>query len=444
MKIFLLLILLLSAGLAPCHGAWWWPFGSSKSSKPELSPMDKPKPIKESTHAPRPEDKPSVERLEKMAKEGNPNAQLALGKIYFEGLVNKKPDHKKAFKLFMAAAVQDSPQAMFNVGLCYDGGFGVNKNLLEAMRWYHKAADAGVPEAQINAAIAAEQRGDYQTAMKYLRLRAAQGDTPAMYKVAIFLLNGLGEPTNPAEAVSYLLEASRRGNSRAQVRLADCYQQGLGIERNYAEMFNWLTLAAQDGDPEAQTKLGYCYQKGYGTKPNADLAFSWFKNASAAAYGPSYIYLGDCYRYGDGTACDLGKAFECYRAAAEQAEAIGAFNLAIAYSDGIGTQKDATEALRWMRKAAEQGLAFAQIQLGLYLQQGYGLTAPAPKEAIGWFEKAAEQQEPLAMLQLATCYLQGIGTPVDLEAARKWLSQAAAGGNRQAISLYSEHFGSQP
>ncbi len=440
----LLLFLLLLLGTMPCYSAWWWPFNTKRDTKPELSTMDKPKPIMHSDHAPRPEDKVSVERLEKMAKNGNPNAQLALGKIYFEGLVKKKQDHKKAFQLFMAAAIQDSPQAMFNVGLCYDGGFGVKKNLLEALRWYHKAADAGVPEAQINAAIAAEQRGDYPTALKYLRLRATQGDTPAMYKVAIFLLNGLGAPANPEEAVSYLLEASRRGNSRAQVRLADCYQQGLGIERNYAEMFNWLTLAAQDGDPEAQAKLGYCYQKGYGTKQNADLAYSWFKNASATSYGPALIYLGDCYRYGDGTACDLGKAFECYRAAAEQGEAIGAFNLAMAYNDGIGTQENATEAVRWMRKAAEQNLAFAQIQLGIYLQTGYGMSAPAPQEAIAWFEKAAKQHEPLAMLQLATCYLQGLGTAKDPAAAREWLSKAAAAGNRNAISLYSEHFGKQP
>ncbi|NLZ63153.1 MAG: sel1 repeat family protein, partial [Lentisphaerae bacterium] len=278
LKFFLLLSCCISLSL---HASWWWPFGKKKApEKPTVSDVDKRPPIKVSDRAPSKEDTVSVERLQKLAKDGNSNAQLALGKIYFEGLVGQKQDYDKAFELFTQSADQGNPQAMFNIGLCYEGGFGVKKNPKEALRWYYQAADAGVPEAQINAAVAAEQRGDYEKALHYLKIRANAGDTAAMNKVASFLLNGLGTPENPQEAVSYLLEASRRGNSRAQVRLADCYQRGVGVERNYLEMFNWLTLAAQDGDPEAQAKLGYCYQKGLGIAANSDLAFTWFKTAA--------------------------------------------------------------------------------------------------------------------------------------------------------------------
>ena len=37
-------------------------------------------------------------------------------------------------------------KSLFNVGTCYDMGWGVEKNRAEAMKWYRKAADQGLPE----------------------------------------------------------------------------------------------------------------------------------------------------------------------------------------------------------------------------------------------------------------------------------------------------------
>ena len=34
------------------------------------------------------------------------------------------------------------------VGFLYQNGWGVKQNYAEALRWYHKAADQGTPEAQ--------------------------------------------------------------------------------------------------------------------------------------------------------------------------------------------------------------------------------------------------------------------------------------------------------
>ena len=421
--------------------AWWWPFGGKKSKPISSQPdLGKRAPIKVSDKPTGKEDQVSVERLQKLAKNGNANAQVALGKIYFDGLLEQKQNHKKAFELFTQAAEQGSPQAMFNLGLCYDGGFGIKKNQAEALRWYNQAAETGLPEAQLSAAILAERSGDYATALHFLKLRANAGDTGAMHRVASFLLNGLGGPANPEEAISYLLEAARQGDSRSQVLLADCYQSGIGVERNYHEMFNWLTLAAQDGDPEAQAKLGYCYQKGLGIAANPELAYSWFKTAATAAYGPALVHLGDCYRYGDGTALDYQKAYESYRSAAELNEPSGAFNLAVAYSEGMGAEMSETEAFKWMKKAADENLALAQIQLGLYLQRGYGIDKADPQLALEYFQKAALLDEPLAMLQSAKCYMEGTGTEKNPEKAKYWLAKAAALGNREALTLYEQYF----
>ncbi len=429
---------------AESFGSWWWPFGGKKKTVVTDPAQFYPDGEIPAAIAPRTkeyvptrqEDGVSVKHLQELAKAGNANAMLTLGKIFFEGRAGQKKDYVKAHSYFLQAAQQDNPQGMFNVAICYDAGYGVTRNMDEAIRWYYKAADYGVPEAQANASNAAEQRGDYASALKYLRMLADSGNSAAMVKAASYLQSGLGGPINDELAAQYLLNAASKGNRRAQVRLADCYQTGRGVTRNYEEMFSWLTLAAQDGDAEAQAKLGYCYQNGIGTIHNASQAFNWYEAASESGYAPALVSLGDCYRDGYGTAMDRQTAFSCYRQAAEQGEAIGEFSLAVAYHDGIGTPKDMQQARHWMELAANHGLVMAQVEMGLFLSGKYP-EIPADREASKtWFEMAAAQHDPAGMFQLAVCYLADEkATAEERTKANDLLKQAADKGYEPAIRL---------
>ena len=44
------------------------------------------------------------------------------------------------------AADMGVAKSLFNIGTCYDMGWGVEKNREEALKWYRKAADQGLPE----------------------------------------------------------------------------------------------------------------------------------------------------------------------------------------------------------------------------------------------------------------------------------------------------------
>ena len=180
-----------------CEASWYWPFVKKKDPStikdPTFDEDHQPGMPRQKIRAPeKKEDTISVEHLEKLAKQGNPNAQLALGKIYFEGRAGQKQDYHKALDLFQKAAQKGNGPAMFNIGLCYDGGFGVRKSLENALKWYRKAADVGVPEAQAKVAAIAENTGDFRTAMIYLRMRADGGDAVCMRKLATFILNEIG------------------------------------------------------------------------------------------------------------------------------------------------------------------------------------------------------------------------------------------------------------
>src|SRR2546425_2396105 len=72
-----------------------------------------------------------------------------------------------------------------NLGVCYYNGWGVTKNLQEALSWYRKSAEQGHARAQRNLgvcyAIGAGVGKDTVKAAKWYQKAAAQGDVGAQY-----------------------------------------------------------------------------------------------------------------------------------------------------------------------------------------------------------------------------------------------------------------------
>ncbi|MBO7535277.1 MAG: sel1 repeat family protein, partial [Victivallales bacterium] len=122
MKRFFTILLILSVAM-PAFAIW--PFKTTKPVKdtdtihiynPKL-PDDNVK----TRERPDESEKVNVENLEKLAKAGNDNAQLAIGKCYFDGIGGVKQSYKMEFKYFELACGNGNPNAFFNLGICYDG-----------------------------------------------------------------------------------------------------------------------------------------------------------------------------------------------------------------------------------------------------------------------------------------------------------------------------------
>jgi TPR repeat protein len=67
--------------------------------------------------------------------------------MYLKGQGVEK-NELEAFKWYCMAAQQGLVQAQFNLGVMYENGRGVEKNELEACKWLQMAADQGLREAQ--------------------------------------------------------------------------------------------------------------------------------------------------------------------------------------------------------------------------------------------------------------------------------------------------------
>ena len=100
--------------------------------------------------------------------------------LYGEGVAQ---DKEEAVKWYRKAAEQGVAEAQFNLGVCYDNGEGVAQDKEEAVKWYRKAAEQGVAEAQYNlGACYANCEGveqDKKEAMKWLRKAAVNGNENA-------------------------------------------------------------------------------------------------------------------------------------------------------------------------------------------------------------------------------------------------------------------------
>ena len=102
-------------------------------------------------------------------------------------------------KWYLRAAEQGLPEAQNNVGLMYVGGLGAPRNDAEAVRWYRLSAEQELPNAQFNLAAMYEAgfgvNQDFNEAVRWYRKAAGQLHEQAATRLAL-LAPGL--PSNEA------------------------------------------------------------------------------------------------------------------------------------------------------------------------------------------------------------------------------------------------------
>ena len=76
-----------------------------------------------------------------------PPALYELGLKYYRGN-GVDVDHKSAFELFMSAAELKYPRAMFYVSLCMHKGIGTDVNKEDSLKWCKRGAKLGDPRCQ--------------------------------------------------------------------------------------------------------------------------------------------------------------------------------------------------------------------------------------------------------------------------------------------------------
>ena len=110
-----------------------------------------------------------------------PEAQNLIGRIYYFGNKDVPINHSHAVAWYRKAAEQGDANAQYNLGVFYEKGLGVTKDLTQAVAWYRKAAEQGNALAQNNLGTMHRDGSggllqDHEAAAKWYALAARQGN----------------------------------------------------------------------------------------------------------------------------------------------------------------------------------------------------------------------------------------------------------------------------
>jgi len=95
----------------------------------------------------------ALKELTPLAEQGNADAQVLLGLMYFRGQgVSKDPS--LALKWYKAAADQGNADGQAHLGSMYLMGMGVKKDTSQALKLWKLSANQGNPGAQVNLGLA--------------------------------------------------------------------------------------------------------------------------------------------------------------------------------------------------------------------------------------------------------------------------------------------------
>ena len=123
---------------------------------------------------------------------------------------------RKQFEETKAKAEIGDAEAQFIIGWDYWTGTGVDRDLVEAVKWYRKAAE--------------------------------QNNAAAQYNLGKCFFDGQGVVRNMAEAVKWYMKAAEQNLAWAQCNLGQCYRNGQGVAKDEVEAVKWLRKGCNAGD----------------------------------------------------------------------------------------------------------------------------------------------------------------------------------------------------
>lgn len=142
--------------------------------------------------------------LTKAAEQGDVESQVALGRIYLQGILTVPKDPGRAHGWFTRAAAAHHPSAEYYLGVMSQSGEGAPADPAAAARWFEAAAQGGSPHA--------------------------------MFLLANAYRAGAGVPKSDAKALELYARAAELEHPAALQALAMAYQHGeLGLEPDDAE-----------------------------------------------------------------------------------------------------------------------------------------------------------------------------------------------------------------
>lgn len=266
------------------------------------------------------------------ANAGDPEALVALGWMYLEGMgVAQIADY--ALQCYQKACDLGYLPAYWELGFIYQNGSGLPKNRDEAIRCLTVAADQGMARAQVALGELYSPSSDsglpsnYGKALELWKKAQAQGHPGALYRIGQYCMWGdRALPQDQPQAIKLWNEALKTATGQLQMQLindlgyAHSHGQG-GLPVDKREALKYYRMAADLGLTMAIHNVGALTDS---ELKNPGEAMKWFTAASKLGWAHSSRLLGDHYLRGDGVKKNFDEAERWYLVAVQQGDKLAA------------------------------------------------------------------------------------------------------------------------
>jgi TPR repeat protein len=214
-----------------------------------------------------------------------------------------------------------------------------------------------------------EKRGDYQSAVKWLKKSALLGSPLAYRDLAGMVERGEGVKRDPDLALMLYLIAIRPDNER-YLKTSEEGNKNDAIKvipELQSRVTQWPLLElSQKNSRHVFVHLGYAYPTGsYDVGKSEGKAFYWFMQAAEKNDSYAKTELAKLCLAGIGLKEECEKVFDWNLELAHQSEPRAQYLTGVRYHKGVGVAKDEERALWWLTHSADQNNSDARNMLKL-------------------------------------------------------------------------------
>jgi TPR repeat protein len=182
------------------------------------------------------------------------------------------------------AADHGSFEALNLLGVLYENGFGVKKDVDKAESCYLKSAEYNYGDACFNLGLlyGLESNGKYdpKKSIMYYEKSAEGGNSTGAFFTGLAYAEGFGTEVNNEKAFLYVKKACDMGYEKAGVELAKYYLQGIGTAPDPKKAFLIYKEAADNGNVEAMLATADFYEYGRGIRQDWFYARKYYREAA--------------------------------------------------------------------------------------------------------------------------------------------------------------------
>jgi len=186
--------------------------------------------------------KKHLEELKKAAEEGDPEAQSQWGLLLATG-DHVPQDTEEALSWLRRAAQLGEITAMCNLGIILENGLGCEPDLDEAALWYWQAAELGDTQAKMKLGTMVLKGLGFipgSPAVKAIEASAERGDPYAQSFYAKLHLDGIGVEPNSETAEKWFRFAAAQGDESAIFNLGEMMANAMTVLTPEEELSQWF------------------------------------------------------------------------------------------------------------------------------------------------------------------------------------------------------------